>query len=75
MLFDGSRTLTFSLTAIAGGIENGRRVWKYKGMNLYQIEETEIGLNSNQLNKSEDFVYGWRKRNGYNDWVEKSKWV
>jgi hypothetical protein len=33
---------SYAAAAIAGGIENGRRVWKYNGKNLNQIEEEEI---------------------------------
>ena len=33
---------SYAAAAISGGGENGRRKWKYKDMNLNQIEETEI---------------------------------
>lgn len=33
---------SYAASVIAGGEENGRTQWKYKGRNLRQIEETEI---------------------------------
>lgn len=35
---------SFAASAISGGNENGRRQWKYKDMNLNQIEEMEINI-------------------------------
>ena len=33
---------SYAAAAISGGEENGRTQWKYKGMNLNEIEEKEI---------------------------------
>ena len=33
---------SYAGAAISGGTENGRRMWKYNGMSLNQIEESEI---------------------------------
>ena len=33
---------SYAAAAISGGEENGRTQWKYKGMNLNELEESEI---------------------------------